>query len=187
MKTTNFKISLIAISATTFGLFSCSADDAVAVNEEELITTVAITLTGNGQEITLISRDLDGDGPNVPEVTITGNIAANTTYQGAVKFLDETVVPADDKTVEIAAEDSDHQVFYQPTGGIGTFTYTDADTNGQPVGLAFTFASGNSGSGALTVTLRHLLDKSAPGVAAGNIENAGGSTDAQVVFPISIN
>jgi hypothetical protein len=34
--------------------------------------------------------------------------------------------------------------------------------------------------------LRHLPNKSAAGVAAGDITNAGGATDAQVTYPIVI-
>jgi hypothetical protein len=35
-------------------------------NEEELITTVKVTLTNGSNSIVLQSKDLDGDGPNAP-------------------------------------------------------------------------------------------------------------------------
>jgi hypothetical protein len=41
-------------------------------------------------------------------------------------------------------------------------------------------------SGNLTITLIHEPDKFAEGVSGGNIENAGGSTDAEVVFPVIV-
>lgn len=181
-------LKFVALLLSTFiMLTSCNSDDAVPVNEEELITTVEVLLSGGGQQISLISRDLDGDGPNEPEFTITGTIMANTSYQGTIRFLNETESPAEDKTPEIAAEDLEHQVFYQLSSGLGSIAYTDTDSNGKPLGLSFNFNSGNGGSGNLTVTLLHLPDKDAPGVDQGLIDNAGGAADVQVVFPITIN
>jgi hypothetical protein len=175
------------LSATAMFLVSCSNDDNGPVNEEEVITTVTTTLTGGGQVITLTSRDLDGDGPNAPVFTASGNLAANTTYSGAVAFLNETLSPAEDITVEVEEEGVEHQVFYQLPSALGTITYTDLDMNGKPIGLTFSLITGNAGTGNLTVTLRHLPNKTASGVAAGDITNAGGSTDAQVTYPVTVN
>jgi len=174
------------LSATAMLLVSCSNDDNGPVNEEEVITTVTTTLTGGGQVITLTSRDLDGDGPNAPVVAASGNLAANTIYSGAVTFLNETQTPAGDLTVEVEEEGVDHQVFYQLPATLGTITYTDLDLNGKPIGLTFTLTTGNAGTGNLTVTLRHLPNKSASGVSTGDITNAGGATDAYVSFPVTV-
>ncbi|MFN5772557.1 MAG: type 1 periplasmic binding fold superfamily protein, partial [Flavobacterium sp.] len=114
-------IRLVAVTALTLGMVSCSDDDNnTPINEEEVITTVTVRLTGGGQVITLTSRDLDGDGPNAPVVTASGNLAPNTTYTGTVSFLNEAETPAEDKTAEILAEGLEHQVFFQPTSGLGT-------------------------------------------------------------------
>jgi hypothetical protein len=40
--------------------------------------------------------------------------------------------------------------------------------------------------GSLEIVLRHQPDKDASGVDQGEIENAGGETDVQVEFPLSI-
>jgi hypothetical protein len=168
-------------------LVSCSNDDNGPVNEEEVITTVTTTLTGGGQVITLTSRDLDGDGPEAPVVTASGNLATSTTYSGAITFLNETQSPVGDITVEVEEEGVDHQVFYQLPAGLGTINYTDLDLNGKPIGLTFTLTTGNAGTGNLTVTLRHLPNKSASGVATGDITNAGGATDALVTYPVTVN
>ena len=40
--------------------------------------------------------------------------------------------------------------------------------------------------GNLKITLRHRPQKNAEGVASGNITNAGGATDAEVIFPVAI-
>jgi hypothetical protein len=179
------------ISLALLGLLviSCNNDEVVVppvTNEEELITTVKVTLTNGSNSIVLQSKDLDGDGPNAPVVTVVGNLIANTTYVGSIQFLNESVNPADNITEEILAEDEDHQIFYQLSSGLGTITYTDNDSNNKPVGLGFTYQTNAVGTGNLVVTLRHLPSKSAPGVASGNISNAGGSTDAEVTLPITI-
>ncbi|UPT72193.1 MAG: type 1 periplasmic binding fold superfamily protein [Flavobacterium sp. JAD_PAG50586_2] len=178
------KFFILAITAITFS--SCSNDDN-PVNEEEVITTVTATLTNGVNVITLSSRDLDGDGPNAPVITVSGNLSANTTYSGTVSFLNETADPIDNITTEILEEGVDHQLFFQAPSALGTFTYNDTDANGKPIGLQFSLLTGNAGSGNLTITLRHLPNKSASGVTGGDITNAGGATDAQVTYPIIIN
>ena len=178
---------LAIVLVTQFFIHSCTNDTSNPVNEEEVITTVSLTLTGGGQVIALTSRDLDGDGPNPPAVTASGNLAPNITYTGAVAFLNETQSPAGDITLEVAEEGADHQVFYQLAAGLGTITYTDLDLNGKPIGLTFNLTTGNVGVGNLTVTLRHLPNKSALGVTTGDITNAGGATDADVSFPVNIS
>lgn len=182
----NLKLIALLVIPTIFST-SCSNDD-TPVNEEEVITTVRTTLTGGGQVITLTSRDLDGDGPNAPVVTVSGNLVAGTTYTGSTEFLNELESPAEDITIEVQEEGADHQVFYQLASTVGTITYTDTDANGKPIGLNFTLVAGTSGStGTLTVTLRHLPNKIATGVAAGDITNAGGNTDAAVTFSVAVN
>ncbi len=185
MKYFNPTKALFLATASLF-LASCSDDDNGPVNEEEVITTVITTLTNGSTTITLTSRDLDGDGPNAPVVTVSGDLTANTVYNGEITFLNETVTPADNITAEVEEEGEEHQIFYQIPSALGTIGYTDFDVNAKPVGLTFTYTTGNAGTGNLTVTLRHLPNKSAAGVAAGDITNAGGATDAQVTYPIVI-
>lgn len=184
----NLKLIVLLLIPVLFST-SCSNDDEV-VNEEEVITTVTTTLTGGGQVITLTSRDLDGDGPNAPVVTVSGNLTAGVTYQGSTTFSNELADPIEDITAEIEEENLDHQIFYFLSGALGNITYsaTDLDSEGNPVGLHFTFVAGASGTtGTLTVTLRHLPNKNAVGVAEGDITNAAGNTDAEVYFPLTIN
>jgi len=185
MKYFNPTKALFLATASLF-LASCSDDDNGPVNEEEVITTVITTLTNGSTTITLTSRDLDGDGPNAPVATVSGDLTANTVYNGEITFLNETVTPADNITAEVEEEGEEHQIFYQIPASLGTIGYTDFDVNAKPVGLTFTYTTGNAGTGNLTVTLRHLPNKSAAGVAAGDITNAGGATDAQVTYPIVI-
>lgn len=182
----NLKILAITlIGLTTF--VSCNDDDnPVPVNEEEVITTVTTILTNGAQIVTLRSRDLDGDGPNAPLVTVSGNLTANTTYTGTVSFLNEIANPIEDITEEVLEEGVDHQVFFQAPSALGTFAYSDTDANGRPIGLQFTLTTTAAATGNLLVTLRHELNKSAAGVSGGSITNAGGNTDAAVTYAIVV-
>lgn len=181
----NLKIMALA-STAIFTFNSCSNDDSPVI-EEELITTLTATFVGGGQTITLTSRDADGDGPNAPVITVNGNFAPSTTYTGTVQFLNELENPAENITEEIEEKDLEHQVFYQISNSLGIFSYNDFDSNGKPLGLLFTFTTGaNTGTGNITITLRHLLNKNAAGVSEGNITNAGGSTDIEVTFPVIV-
>ena len=188
----NFRL-LALFLATSLVITSCSKDDApTPVNEEELITTVKITLTGGVQPITLIYKDMDGDGPTLPTITPTGGatLVAGTTYTGTTTFLNELASPTEDITEEVSAEGADHQIFYELPATLGTITYDnlDVDENDNPIGLKFTLVAATSGVSGVTnnliVTLRHEPNKSATGVAAGDITNAGGTTDARVTFPL---
>ena len=183
----NSKIIAVAL-LSVLSFSSCSNDaDPIAVNEEEVITTVTTTLTAGSQTITLTSRDLDGDGPNAPVVTASGDLTVNTTYTGTVTFLNEIASPVEDITLEIKEEGVEHQLFFQAPAAIGAFTYTDADGNGKPIGLTFTLKTGTAAvTGNIVVILRHEPIKNAEGVASGNITNAGGATDAQITYAVQV-
>ena len=170
---------------TLIGIISCeNDDDPILVNEEELITTVTLTLTpqGGGTNVVLESKDLDGDGPNAPLITISGNLSPNTTYAGSVVFLNETESPAEDITAEVSAEGAAHQLFFSNTNSLATITYNDQDVNGDPIGLAITLVTTATATGNLTITLRHEPNKNATDVSNGDITNAGGETDVAVTF-----
>lgn len=191
--TMNKKLKFYALAlAASLALSSCEKDDPIPVNEEELITTVTAIYTpvGGGTTVTLKSTDLDGDGPNAAVISIVGAFAQNKTYNGAVTFKNEAASPAVDITPEIIAEGVDHQIFYQKTGTLNTFTYGTAvsnlDTSGKPVGLQSVFMTTGAASGNLKITLRHEPNKSAANVSAGDITNAGGATDAEATFAISV-
>jgi hypothetical protein len=182
----------IALAITTI-LTACSNDNqATPVNEEELITTITAVFTpeGGGSAVTLNSRDLDGDGPNAPVITISGPFAQNTTYNGVVAFTNESVSPAEDITAEIVAEAEDHQIFYQTTGSLPDFIYSttaeNVDANGKPIGLETVFTTTTAATGVLKISLIHLPNKTAVGVATGDPTNAGGNTDATEEFTVRV-
>jgi hypothetical protein len=183
------KVSILFLATLVFTACSNDDDNPTPVNEEEVITTLTATLVpvGGGTTITLQTRDLDGDGPNPPVVTVSGPLVAGTTYNGSLELLNETETPAELINTEIEEEDDEHQFFFQASNGIATFSYSDEDGNGNPVGLEFTLATSDvSGNGNVTITLRHEPSKDAAGVAEGDITNAGGETDIQAVFAVTV-
>lgn len=186
------KLRFLPLGIFTVLLASCSSDDNNSggpVNEEEVITTVTVQLTPQtgGTSIALTSRDLDGDGPNAPVITVSDNLATNTVYTGTVTLLNEIANPIENITPEVLEEALDHQFFFSGSNGIGTAAYTAPfDSNNNPVGVNFTFTTTTAATGNLTVVLRHEPNKTAQGVSNGDITNAGGETDVQVVFPVVV-
>ena len=184
MKTINL-LSVLLLTTLFITFTSCSSDDnPIAVNEEEVITTVTIKFTSDNDIITLTSRDLDGDGPNAPVLDVDGNFKVNTSYVGAITFLNESQTPAENITNEVKEEGDDHQIFYN-AGTLGTFNYSDSDSNNNPIGITFTFVtSSQAGNGTITAILKHEPNKSGSNVSNGDITNAGGSTDVDVNFSV---
>jgi hypothetical protein len=173
---------------------SCSDDDndnPVPVNEEEVITTLRVTLVpeGLGTSVIFESRDLDGDGPDAPVVTVSGDLNASTTYSGTVEVLNELEDPAEDITLEVLDEAEDHQFFYELSINSGIdITYTDQDANGNPIGVTFSLTTTTATvDNTLTITLKHEPNKSAEGVNVGDITNAGGETDVEESFTFDVN
>ena len=169
----------------TLAMLGCSDDDTTPeiINEDELITTVILTLTpDSGDQVVLTTIDLDGDGPDEPVTTVSGSFSENTEYQGAVRFLNENETPAEEITDEVLEEADEHQVFYTISDGLNiTTTYVDFDDNDNPLGVQITLSTGAASEGSLTVTLRHEPVKPNDG-----LESAGGETDISTSFDVSI-
>ena len=114
-------------------LLSCNDNDSPElIQEEEVITSVIVTLQSADNTVTLSSVDLDGDGPNEPVLSVQGLLNANATYTGSVRFLNESVAPLEDITEEVKEEAEEHQVFYSFTAPINSVTTSDNDSNGNP-------------------------------------------------------
>jgi len=169
---------------TSILFIGCSKDDAPQpVNEEEVITTLTVTLVPNdgSTAITLQTRDLDGDGPNEPVIT-TGNLATGVTYSGSIVLLNETENPAENITDEVEEESVEHQFFYTPTAGLDVTTNGEnLDSEGNKLGTEFTLVAGAVSSGTLTFTLRHEPNKPNTG-----LNDADGETDISATFDVSV-
>jgi hypothetical protein len=179
--------SLAFASIMGLVLTACSNDDdsPEIVNEEEVITTLTVTLApeGEGTPIILQTRDLDGDGPNAPVVTVSGNLIAGTEYNGSIVLLNETESPAEDITEEVEEESDEHQFFFTIGADLDVITtYTSFDENDHPLGTQFTLVAGSASFGTLTFTLRHEPKKPNDGTLA----DAGGETDISAAFSVTV-
>ena len=200
----------ITILAASLCLAACGDDDGGddgggGENENEVITTVALTLTpeGGGDAVTAEFNDPDGDGGDPPTVDPL-DLAADTTYTMTVTFENRLEDPPEDITAEVADEADEHQVFFTGSAVSGpasqqadaplAHTYADTDGNGLPIGLENTIVT-QAGSGDLTVTLRHLppvndqpakTEEIAQQIIDGGFGAVGGSTDAEVDFAVTV-
>ena len=166
-------------------LTSCDKDDDTPPeNEQELITTVKLTLTNTAiasDVVTATWRDNDGPGGAAPVIQDLV-LRPNSVYEGSVEFLDEST-PSDveDITEEVEEEGADHQIYYIPSGANLTVTEYNTDINSLPLGTEATFTTGAAGAGSLRVLLKHK-----PGTKAANDPNTKGETDIDVNFPVRI-
>ena len=191
MKKQTFLLPLLILSLIFTG---CSDDDdhddhSHPVNEEEVITTVEVTLSDGTNSYVLIWEDLDGDGPDLP--IITGATIPSNSYDAEIQLYNKTLDPTDDEyvvTTEILEEDVDHQFFFNASNGLNVFNfvYADADVDGNPIGQQFIIEDVSGSGGELNIVLLHEPNKNADGVSDGDITNAGGDTDIDITFPIIV-
>lgn len=184
-------LSLAAIMAFT-GCKKDEEDPVVTpppvINEGELITTLRLTFytLSYGEYKYMTFTDLDGDGGSAP-VIVADTLSADSIYNVEIEVLNESVVPTEDITQEILNEGDEHQFFLQQDPELLLLNYGDSDGNGFPIGQLHTCIVLTTGAGTLKVTLRHQPDKAAAGVSNGDITNAGGDTDIEVVFPLVVD
>ncbi|MBL7842519.1 MAG: hypothetical protein JNK44_01555 [Cyclobacteriaceae bacterium] len=181
-----------SILLATVLLVSCG-DDPEPPNEEELITTLTLTLTPVGEggaTVTLKFYDEDGDGPIAPVYSYIPSsggaspaaiLAANTAYTGRIELLNESETPIENITEEIEEEDDEHLFCFTVGGGANiSYAYADEDDDGLPVGLLTNWETGDAGSGTIKIVLRHQ-----PGTKNGTCPGSG-DTDIEVTFNIII-
>jgi len=168
---------------------SCNNDDPVPENESELITTLTMTFTNvndAGNVVVAQFRDVDGAGGNDPEIT-NPILKDGETYDAEIQLLNESISPADNITSEVEAEGEAHQFFFSSTDtGLLSFGYLDEDSNGNPIGLSSRWETLKTGTTSFRITLRHQPDKDGMGVSEGDISNAGGETDLEVTFELTV-
>ena len=179
--------ALVVLLGTTF-FSACESDDPKPVVDQELITTLKITFKKAEvaeDPVTFVWKDIDGSGSGAPVIDPIA-LDAHSEYTYTLTLLNESVNPVEDVTLEISEADEDHQFFFAATvDGIIT-TYEDTDGNGKPIGLSNTIMTDHEGTGTFTVTLIHQPNKGAVGVEDGNPSNAGGDTDLETEFPLTV-
>ena len=175
-------LKLVAFLAFAVFTASCDKEDDVDPNEEELITTLKVSLLEQGTITPQVFTFKDIDGPGGQAPTIDSIIInANRSYAASVQFLNESVSPADDITLEVNAEAADHQVYYQATTVVLPATNLNIDGLGLPLGITSTWSAGAAGKGPMKITLKHK-----PGTKAANDPVTKGETDIEVEFGVRL-
>lgn len=190
MKHSIYKIAAIALLSTAVFSSCKKGEDAVPV-EQELITTIKLTLTNavDASDVhTYIYKVENGFNSSTPGTFIadTLQLTANTAYTTSVQVLNEKASPVENTTDEILEEQTKHLFLYNsvPITGAGSVVFTNGntDTDGKPFNLTGTLTAGAAGSGKLNLYLMHE-----PTNKSGTTpDEAGGETDVASTFPVHI-
>lgn len=174
------------LASILFFLASCSKD-ANTVNENEVITDFIVDLkSADGSDIVKLSfSDTDGDGGKAPIIT-SGILKKNTIYTASLSLKGKHGSHSDDITAEILEEAKSHQFFFSTDITGVSFQYKDKDDNNHPIGLESSWSTASPASGKIKIILKHEPVKTGAGVSAGDITNAGGETDIEVEFSVTV-
>ncbi len=183
MKKLLLKQSLVFFCASALMFSSCKKDN-MEENEEEVITTIQMTFVPVGGGATLIFKYDDPDGPGGANPTQDQIVlASNKTYNVAVQLLNKTVSPAEDVTLEVAAEPQAHRFYYQPSQGSNiTVSGFNNDASGIPLGITSIWTTGAAATGTLKVTLRHYAGNPPNKELNDPVNSNKSSTDVEVDF-----
>lgn len=180
MQLTFKQLLFLLMASTILGLSACKKDkddpnDPNNHNDEELITTVSIDIIDpiSGSRDTYRWSDADGAGGNDPVIDEI-ILSSDLTYAVEISFLDESGDQVVDITAEIKEEDDEHIVCFAIDGDL-TISATDTDGT-YALGLDSDWAVGATGTGTITISLKHQ-----PGTKDGTC--APGETDVEVTFP----
>lgn len=195
-------LRLIAFLFTTIIVTSCSNDDDVPEEEDELevITDVTLVFTNTADANDVVEATAqDPDGLGIQELVILDEIDldADKTYTLTFEIFNNLETPGEDIGDEILEEDNEHQFFFSfsddaftnpsGNGNIDTasdaISYNDQDENGNPVGLSTTWTTATTGlsGGAFTVRLKHQPDVKTSTSGAND-----GETDFNLPFVLNI-
>lgn len=194
---TTLSAGLLALSGAS--LVACGGDGHNHGDENELITTVRLTLTqsGGGAALTGQWSDPDGDGGANPTITPPAALTRSSTYAMTLTVLNESVSPAEDITTEIKAEAEDHLFVFDGAAvaqNLVRITYADKESDygtnatGEdlPVGVASTVVARAAGTGALRIRLGHLPPVNGAAVKVANVSLEGRELDVDVTIPITV-
>ena len=153
-------------------------------NDEEVITTMTLTFTptGGGTPLRFSFDDPDGPGGAVP-VQDQISLEPSTSYDVSVQLLNKTASPVEDVTEEVSEEGAAHRFYYTPSGAAGiTVGNLNNDSNGTPLGITSRWTTAATGSGQVTVTLRHYPAEPPNKQAADQVDDNKSGTDIEVEF-----
>lgn len=174
-------------------------------HEHEVMTTLVLTFTaqsdGSVSEFSWADPENDGS-PVIDDIFLQDA----DDYDLSLSILNELEDPVEDVTPEIADEADEHQVFFTGTAVQGPSVsdnadavieqaYADEDDNGLPLGLSNAITTLATGTGKLTVTLRHMppendnpvkIEGLAADVSTGGFDSIGGADDISVTFNLAV-
>jgi len=167
-----------------FIIISCNKESINIEDENELITSVKLNFTANGNTQTFAYSDPDGDGGKAPTVS-TISLKSNTAYTMTIEILDESKNPVTNITNEVATEKDEHLFIYTPTpSSLFTYIYGDKDSRNLSVGLTGSVKTNAAGTGKLKVQLRHQPPIN--GTPSKNGSTIPGSDDVNIDFNVTI-
>lgn len=180
----NYNFKYLFAFLAIYSLQACKKDDHNH-SDHDAITKVVIQLTSGSDTTKLTFVDTDGDGGNAPVIT-GGTLKMNRSYEAYIHLYTIENSIEESITENIKSEGTEHQFFFNPSFTSISTGYIDVDANNKPIGLRSIWNTNTAANGSIRVTLRHLPNKDAAGVAAGNIANAGGDTDIEIDFPLAV-
>lgn len=190
-------LALVGAGLLAVGASACGDDGHGHEHDQELITTLVATLTStSAATVTARFSDPDGPGGADPSVTQPGPLSVGVSYRMTLQFLDESVDPAVDLTEEIAAEAEEHQVFFGGTAlpEVVSITYGDKESDyttntvgdDLPVGIASELRALRTGSGTLSITLKHQPAVNGTPTKSASSGPQDGETDVSVEFELRV-
>lgn len=186
MKKQTFKI-LSVVTILTLAFAACKKDNAPVPDEQELITTVKLTVTSgstfNKEFIYKVENGFTSGTPGIIQID-TVALPAGQTYNAALTVMNEKADPVEDITEEILEKDQEHLFLFlsEPSTGAGSLIVSDGskDRDGKPFNQTFKISAAAAGTGKFTIYLMHdPVNKAGTTPAL-----SGGETDAQVTFPV---
>jgi hypothetical protein len=164
-------LTFLLLGSLLVSASSCGDDDNPTPPETEEIASARLVLEpeGKGQLVT-INYSETAQSPSAV-------LKASTTYTGTLTLFNPS---GTDITAEISQEADMHEVFYEPSSGLGlTVQKTDTDSKGRPLGLKATMTTTNASSGTMRVRLKHQSNK-------GTSDVSKGETDLDMTVNVTI-
>ena len=193
------KVSLYLAALLTLGFASCKSEDPEKENDGEVITDVTLKFQELNASNALVGSVLSfkASDPQGIEVGKTPTIqsislAKGKKYQMTIEVTNG--IKGEDITQEILTEAAAHQFFF--LGQVfdsNIFSIQYADAGGVALGLKNTVTvsiSPGTNNSNMRVVLRHDLNKNFPGATSptfANFAQAGGETDLDLTFPVTLN
>lgn len=190
MKNNSFKI-LISTFIVATSLSSCKKSEDAVPTEQELITTIKLSLTNktNSSDVATYTYKIENGFNSSTQGIIradTLKMQSGYAYTTSIEVLNEKASPVDNTTLEIIKEQTMHLFLFNsvPLTGAGSLSFSDGqkDVDGNPFNLTGSLQAGTMGSGMLNLYLMHApVNKNGATPAA-----SGGETDVEAHFPVMI-